>query len=88
MLAGQIEQKRQRPTKEDLEAKLVRPLHNFRGDGSHVREPQPNLPRGDGGHMRHVLADIDARKTAAKHGQPVARDGPELARPLMEDASE
>jgi hypothetical protein len=39
MLAGQIEQKRQRPTKEDLEAKLVRPLHNFRGDGSHVREP-------------------------------------------------
>jgi hypothetical protein len=38
--------------------------------------------------MRHVLADIDARKTAAKRGQPVARDGPELARPLMEDASE
>jgi hypothetical protein len=48
ILAGQIEQKRQRPTREDLEAKLGRPL--------------PNLPRGDGGHMRRVLADIEARK--------------------------
>jgi hypothetical protein len=86
ILAGQIEQKRQRPTKEDLAAKLGRPLPNLpRGDGGHM---QPNLSRGDGGHMRRVLADIEARKPAAKRGQQVASNDPDLARPLTEDASE
>jgi hypothetical protein len=53
-LAGQIEQERQQPTKEDLEAKLGRPLPKSREDRGHTRE--------DRGYMRRVLADIEARK--------------------------
>jgi hypothetical protein len=90
ILAGQIEQQRRRPTKEDLEAKLGRPLPNFpRGDGGHMqRGAQHNLPHGDGGHMRRVLADIDARKTAGKRGQQVASNDSDLAGRLTEDVSE